>query len=466
MDNQLQEAIKFIKAGDKTQGQQLLAQIIKADPRNETAWLWMTTVLDDPQKKKKCLQNVLQINPDNEMAKKGLAQLELQQQKPAKLTPVEQPKLENLTPPAEFIAPSPPIEHMPRQEAVEQSPSPIQPEKPAIVQKTERKQVKSIQSLPKPTIKQGLSGPQVSDRQLLEPYIAKRTNEGWQVISQTESSVQLRKPKRWSKLLLILGAILLLFGGFGLIFWLLALIDYVIKKEQIIFVTADDLRGGTDKKPASTLQGPLILAGAMIGLFILCIAFALLPALFMSPSGNVSSKATPTVQGDEQSAPQILPTPTPIALQGSIKVTRQQLVQHFENQGFVWREETYKDGTHFMSGQSTDGIQKLNLWSTDNPEDLAEIYFSFTFPHQLYFLSDKNEDERFRKGLLGMIETQSIIFPNWSEGENWIRTGVQSLPEPLSDDKEIETRIDGAEVYLGMGDLSEQEYVVSFSVSE
>ncbi len=47
MDNQLQEAIKFIKSGDKAQGQQLLTQIIKVDPRNDTAWLWMTTVLEE-----------------------------------------------------------------------------------------------------------------------------------------------------------------------------------------------------------------------------------------------------------------------------------------------------------------------------------------------------------------------------------------------------------------------------------
>ena len=76
MTNDLQQAIAAIKAGDKEAGQQLLAQVIKAEPKNEAAWLWMASTLDDPQEKKECLQKVLQINPDNETARQALAQLE------------------------------------------------------------------------------------------------------------------------------------------------------------------------------------------------------------------------------------------------------------------------------------------------------------------------------------------------------------------------------------------------------
>jgi len=36
----LQQAVNAIKAGDTETGQQLLAQVISADPQNEAAWLW------------------------------------------------------------------------------------------------------------------------------------------------------------------------------------------------------------------------------------------------------------------------------------------------------------------------------------------------------------------------------------------------------------------------------------------
>lgn len=90
MDTKLQQAISAIKAGNEKAGQRLLAQIIKADPKNEVAWLWMSTALDDSQKKKQCLQRVLQINPANETARKGLAQLET--------STVKTPRLEDIVP--------------------------------------------------------------------------------------------------------------------------------------------------------------------------------------------------------------------------------------------------------------------------------------------------------------------------------------------------------------------------------
>lgn len=91
MNDKLQEAITAIKSGDKVTGQQLLAQVIKAEPKNETAWLWMTTVTDDPEKKRYCLKTVLQINPNNQMAQKGLASLK----PPQSLESVDVPEIKN-----------------------------------------------------------------------------------------------------------------------------------------------------------------------------------------------------------------------------------------------------------------------------------------------------------------------------------------------------------------------------------
>jgi len=92
MNDKLRQAITAIKSGDKVTGQQLLAQVIKAEPKNETAWLWMTTVTDDPEKKRHCLKTVLQINPSNEMAQKGLATLK----PPQSLKSVDIPETENI----------------------------------------------------------------------------------------------------------------------------------------------------------------------------------------------------------------------------------------------------------------------------------------------------------------------------------------------------------------------------------
>ena len=101
MTNNLPRAIAAIKAGDTETGQRLLVQVIKVDPQNETAWLWMTSTLDDPQEKKQCLQKVLQINPDNEMAKKVLAAFERPRE------PAELPRFGDISPkPAQKTAPS------------------------------------------------------------------------------------------------------------------------------------------------------------------------------------------------------------------------------------------------------------------------------------------------------------------------------------------------------------------------
>jgi hypothetical protein len=73
----LQQAISAIKAGDKAVGQNLLEQFIKTNPQNEVAWLWLAVVQENPARKKECLQRVLKINPGNNTAKQGLAQLEI-----------------------------------------------------------------------------------------------------------------------------------------------------------------------------------------------------------------------------------------------------------------------------------------------------------------------------------------------------------------------------------------------------
>jgi endonuclease YncB( thermonuclease family) len=71
----LQQAIQAIKAGDKVTGRQILADILQADMNNELAWLWMSSVADSDKERRKYLEQVLKLNPENKTAQKGLAAL-------------------------------------------------------------------------------------------------------------------------------------------------------------------------------------------------------------------------------------------------------------------------------------------------------------------------------------------------------------------------------------------------------
>lgn len=64
-----------MRAGQADEARQLLAAVIRQDANNETAWLWISAVMPDRENRIKCLQRVLQINPANEFAQRGLRQL-------------------------------------------------------------------------------------------------------------------------------------------------------------------------------------------------------------------------------------------------------------------------------------------------------------------------------------------------------------------------------------------------------
>jgi Tfp pilus assembly protein PilF len=75
VSDQLQKAIALIKSGDKQNGKQLLAEILKTESQNEAAWLWMSSVMDKDEEQRYCLERALAINPDSVIARRGLARL-------------------------------------------------------------------------------------------------------------------------------------------------------------------------------------------------------------------------------------------------------------------------------------------------------------------------------------------------------------------------------------------------------
>ncbi len=70
----LQEAITLIRSGDRQIAQKLLTEILNAEPRNETAWLWMSALMSG-EKRRFCLEKVLSINPNHVQARAQLARL-------------------------------------------------------------------------------------------------------------------------------------------------------------------------------------------------------------------------------------------------------------------------------------------------------------------------------------------------------------------------------------------------------
>ncbi len=72
----LRQAIQAIKSGDKERGKRLLAQVIRQEPRNELAWLWLSKCVPEYERKLYCIKRVLEINPDNAIAQRALARLQ------------------------------------------------------------------------------------------------------------------------------------------------------------------------------------------------------------------------------------------------------------------------------------------------------------------------------------------------------------------------------------------------------
>jgi tetratricopeptide (TPR) repeat protein len=71
----LSQAKTALKDGRKVEARRLLVQLIQQEPRNETAWLWLSGAVDRAEDRRRCLEQILIINPGNELAKRGLLRL-------------------------------------------------------------------------------------------------------------------------------------------------------------------------------------------------------------------------------------------------------------------------------------------------------------------------------------------------------------------------------------------------------
>ncbi|MCB9437035.1 MAG: hypothetical protein H6673_08580 [Anaerolineales bacterium] len=79
----LQQGVALAKAGQRDQAFGVLQQAVRLDPRNETIWLWLSSVARNDQERVFCLRQILAINPQNDLAIKGLQAMGIQANPPA-----------------------------------------------------------------------------------------------------------------------------------------------------------------------------------------------------------------------------------------------------------------------------------------------------------------------------------------------------------------------------------------------
>lgn len=90
----LEMGITAARSGNRDEARMLLEGVTLQEPDNEQAFLWLSFVLDDPELSMRCLERVLELNPDNEQAKRGLAWLRSQQGDQAEALPQRLPDTE------------------------------------------------------------------------------------------------------------------------------------------------------------------------------------------------------------------------------------------------------------------------------------------------------------------------------------------------------------------------------------
>ena len=70
-----QQGVNALRSGDRVSARDLLTRAVNLDSTNERAWLWLAGAVESDTERRACLKHVLVINPQNEAARRGLAQL-------------------------------------------------------------------------------------------------------------------------------------------------------------------------------------------------------------------------------------------------------------------------------------------------------------------------------------------------------------------------------------------------------
>ncbi|MBI5952135.1 MAG: hypothetical protein HY865_10785 [Chloroflexi bacterium] len=77
----LQQAMSAVRAGRELTARDIFLEVVEINPRNETAWIWLTGLLDNLDDCIYACEQVLEINPQNASVRQYLSQLQVEKDK-------------------------------------------------------------------------------------------------------------------------------------------------------------------------------------------------------------------------------------------------------------------------------------------------------------------------------------------------------------------------------------------------
>lgn len=131
MATSLENGIAAAKAGNKQLAMEYLKQAVTEDPRNVTAWLWVSSLVDNPERKVFCYQKVLAIDPTNKYALQGMSTINKVSTPPAQ-EPIQKPIVNKPVEPTSYQSPQPErtaTELMQGKSSPQVAPKPVAPKK-------------------------------------------------------------------------------------------------------------------------------------------------------------------------------------------------------------------------------------------------------------------------------------------------------------------------------------------------
>jgi hypothetical protein len=72
----VQSAIDAANQGDKNKAMNFLKEVISANPKDADAWLVLAAIMDEPERKRQCLNRVLSLDPTNKLAREELLEMD------------------------------------------------------------------------------------------------------------------------------------------------------------------------------------------------------------------------------------------------------------------------------------------------------------------------------------------------------------------------------------------------------